>query len=93
MTVEKTAVRGTPDVDRASTSHIERKNGSLRQWCKRLTRLTYAFSKKWENLQSALALHFAYYNFCRVHSSLRVTPAMEAGVADHVWTIEELMQA
>lgn len=91
--VEKTAVRGTPDVDRASTSHIERKNGSLRQWCKRLTRLTYAFSKKWENLQSALALHFAYYNFCRVHSSLRVTPAMEAGVADHVWTIEELMQA
>src|SRR4051794_36603020 len=51
--------------------------GTLRQWCKRLTRLTYAFSKKWENLRAALALHFAHYNFCRIHSSLRLTPAME----------------
>ena len=93
VTVEKQAMRGNPDLNRASTSHVERKNGSLRQWCKRLTRLTYAFSKKWENLQSALALHFAYYNFCRVHSSLRVTPAMEAGIADHVWTLTELIEA
>jgi IS1 family transposase len=91
VTVEKQAMRGNPDLNRASTSHVERKNGSLRQWCKRLTRLTYAFSKKWENLQSALALHFAYYNFCRVHSSLRVTPAMEAGITEHVWTLEELV--
>ena len=93
VTVEKQAMRGNPDLNHASTSHVERKNGSLRQWCKRLTRLTYAFSKKWENLQSALALHFAYYNFCRVHSSLRVTPAMEAGIADHVWTLTELIGA
>ncbi len=82
-----------PDLDRASTSHVERKNGSLRQWCKRLTRLTYAYSKKWEHLHAALALHFAYYNFCRVHRSLRVTPAMAAGVTDHVWTLRELIGA
>jgi transposase-like protein/IS1 family transposase len=91
VTVEKQAIQGNPDLKRASTSHVERKNGSLRQWCKRLTRLTYAFSKKWENLQSALALHFAYYNFCRVHSSLRVTPAMEAGITDRVWTLADLI--
>jgi hypothetical protein len=58
----------------------------LRQWCNRLTRLTYAFSKKWENLKAALALHFLYYNFVRIHGSLRVTHAMEAGITDHVWT-------
>ena len=91
VTVEKMAMRGNPDLDRASTSHVERKNGSLRQWCKRLTRLTYAFSKKWDNLKAALALHFAYYNFCRVHSSLRVTPAMEAGISDRVWEISDLI--
>ncbi|HJR61507.1 MAG TPA: IS1 family transposase [Vicinamibacterales bacterium] len=91
VAVAKDAVIGTPDLDRASTSHVERKNGSLRQWCKRLTRLTYAYSKKWEHLHAALALHFAYYDFCRVHRSLRVTPAMEAGVTDHVWSIKELV--
>ena len=91
VSVEKAAIMGTPNMKRASTSHVERQNGTLRQWCKRLTRLTYAFSKKWDNLKAALALHFAYYNFCRVHSSLRVTPAMEAGNADHVWTIGELI--
>jgi len=89
--LEKTAMRGSPDLGRASTSHVERKNGSLRQWCKRLTRLTYAFSKKWDNLKAALALHFAYYNFCRVHSSLRVTPAMEAGITDRIWGIRDLL--
>ena len=73
VTVDKTAILGNPDLPFASTSHVERKNGSLRQWCKRLTRLTYAFSKKWENLQAALALHFAYYNFVRIHGSLRIT--------------------
>jgi len=90
VSVAKDTISGTPDLDRAGTSHVERKNGTLRQWCKRLTRLTYAFSKKRENLQAALALHFAHYNFCRVHSSLRVTPAMEAGITDHVWTLAEL---
>ena len=93
IAVQKDAVSGTPDLDRASTSHVERKNGTLRQWCKRLTRLTYAFSKKWDNLKAALALHFAHYNFCRVHGSLRMTPAMEAGIADRVWTIEDLIAA
>jgi IS1 family transposase len=93
VTVDKTAIRGNPNLNRASTSHVERKNGSLRQWCKRLTRLTYAFSKSWDNLRAALALHFAYYNFCRIHSSLRVTPAMEAGIADHVWDLRELIAA
>jgi IS1 family transposase len=93
VSVAKDAVTGMPDLDRASTSHIERKNGSLRQWCKRLTRLTYSYSKKWEHLHAALALHFAYYNFCRVHRSLRVTPSMESKVTDHIWTLRELLQA
>jgi hypothetical protein len=78
---------------RACTSHVERQNGTLRQWRKRLTRLTYAFSKNWDNLRAALALHFAYYNFCRIHRSLRVTPAMEAGVSDRVWEIRDLLEA
>jgi len=91
VTVEKSMQRGNPDLEAAGTSHVERKNGSLRQWCKRLTRLTYAFSKKKENLRAALALHFWYYNFARIHRSLRVTPAMEAKVTDHVWTLPELM--
>lgn len=61
VSVQKAAILGEPNMDRATTSHVERENGSLRQWCKRLTRLTYAFSKNWENLRAALALHFAYY--------------------------------
>ena len=88
-----TPVSGNPDKSRICTSHVERQNGTLRQWCKRLTRLTYAFSKKWENLQAALALHFAYYNFCRIHGSLRITPAMEAGITEHVWDLSELIAA
>jgi hypothetical protein len=91
--VQKDAVSGRPDLDRAETSHVERKNGTLRQWCKRLTRLTYAFSKKWDNLKAALALHFAHYNFCRVHGALRITPAMAAGISDHIWTLGELINA
>lgn len=90
VTVEKSVGSGNPDLSRACTSHVERKNGSLRQWCRRLTRLTYAFSKKKENLRAALALHFWYYDFARIHGSLRVTPAMEAGIASRVWTLAEL---
>jgi transposase-like protein/IS1 family transposase len=86
-----TPVYGDPDERKICTSHIERQNGSLRQWCKRLTRLTYAFSKKWENLRAALALHFAYYNFCRVHSSLKMTPAAAAGLTHGTWTLAELL--
>jgi len=80
-----------PDLDRATTSYVERKNGSLRQWCKYLTKLTYAYSKNLEHLNAALALHFAFYDLCRVHSSLRVTPAMEAGITGHVWELRELL--
>jgi hypothetical protein len=63
----------------------------MRMRIRRLTRLTNAFSKKLENLKAAIALHFAYYNFCRIHQTLRVTPAMEAGLTDHVWTLAELL--
>ena len=85
--------RGYPDMRRVCTSHIERQNGSLRQWCKRLTRLTYAFSKKWGSLKAALALHFAYYNFCRKHQIIKASPAMAAGITDHVWNMRELLEA
>src|SRR5690242_7045200 len=88
---EKKPVYGNPDVDRICTSHIERQNGSLRLWCKRFTRLTYGFSKKWENLRAALALHFAYYNFVRVHRSIKQTPAMASGLASHALTLRELL--
>jgi transposase-like protein/IS1 family transposase len=82
---------GDPDPAHISTSYVERQNLTMRMAIRRFTRLTNAFSKKLLNLKMAVALHFAYYNFCRVHSSLRVTPAMEAGIADHVWTIQELL--
>ena len=70
---------------------MERQNLTIRMMCRRFTRLTNAFSKKLANLKAALALHFAYYNFCRVHKTLRVTPAMAAGVTDRVWGLEELL--
>jgi IS1 family transposase len=83
--------RGNPDPKHISTSFIERQNLTLRMQVRRLTRLTNAFSKKLSHLKAAVALHFAYYNFCRVHRSLRVTPAMEAGLTDHVWELKELI--
>jgi IS1 family transposase len=86
-----TPVFGNPDPNRICTSHVERQNLSMRMQMRRLTRLTNAFSKKWENLRAALALYFAFYNFCRVHKTLRVTPAMEAGITDRIWTIAELL--
>jgi hypothetical protein len=82
---------GTPDPSRICTSHVERQNLTIRMGMRRMTRLTNAFSKKWEHLEAAYALHFAYYNFCRIHKTLRVTPAMEQGITDHVWTIAELI--
>lgn len=84
-------IMGLPKRERICTSHIERQNLSIRMGMRRMTRLTNGFSKKWENLEAAYALWFAYYNFCRVHQTLRVTPAMESGLTDHVWTIAELM--
>jgi IS1 family transposase/transposase-like protein len=91
--VEVVPRAGMPDFERVCTSHIERQNLTMRMQIRRLTRLTNAFSKKWENLRAAIALHFAYYNFCRIHQTLRVTPAMEAGLTDHVWELKELLAA
>jgi IS1 family transposase/transposase-like protein len=82
---------GRPDPRHISTSYIERQNLTIRMAIRRFTRLTNAFSKKLDNHKAACALHFAYYNFCRIHRSLRVTPAMEAGLTDHIWTIRELL--
>jgi IS1 family transposase len=82
---------GDPGPDHISTSFVERQNLTMRMAMRRFTRLTNAFSKKLSHLKAATALHFAYYNFCRVHSSLRITPAMEAALTDHVWSINELL--
>lgn len=85
------AIAGRPDPKQISTSYVERQNLTMRMQMRRFTRLTNAFSKKVENLTAAVALHYMQYNFCRVHQSLRVTPAMEAGLTNHVWSVEELL--
>jgi IS1 family transposase len=82
---------GNPDPKHISTSFIERQNLTMRMSMRRFTRLTNGFSKKIENHRHSVALHYMHYNFCRVHSSLRVTPAMEAGLSNHVWTLTELL--
>jgi IS1 family transposase len=84
-------VRGDPDPKHISTSYVERQNLTMRMSMRRFTRLTNAFSKKVENHAAAVALYFMYYNFGRIHQTLRVTPAMEAGVANHVWSVEEIV--
>lgn len=80
-----------PDMDHVSTSYIERSNLSIRMQVRRFTRLTNAFSKKLANHAAAFALYMMFYNFARVHQTLRITPAMAAGVSDHVWNIEEIV--
>jgi IS1 family transposase len=82
---------GNPNRDHISTSYVERQNLNLRMGVRRFTRLTNAFSKKFENHCHMVAIYHAYYNFCRVHQTLRVTPAMEAGLTDHIWSLEELV--
>jgi transposase-like protein/IS1 family transposase len=84
---------GEPARMNICTSHVERQNLTIRMQMRRFTRLTNAFSKKRENLKAAVALFFAYYNFCRIHSSIKTTPAVEAGLTDHVWSIQELLAA
>jgi IS1 family transposase len=84
-------LRGDPDPSHISTSYVERQNLTMRMSMRRFTRLTNAFSKKLENHVAAIALHFMYYNFARIHRTLRVTPAMAAGVSNHVWSIEEIV--
>src|SRR2546423_12649475 len=91
MGTRKAVISGNPDYNHVSTSYAERQNLTMRMSMRRFTRLTNAFSKKLENLEHAVALHFMNYNFCRIHQSLRVTPAMESGVSDHVWSLEEVI--
>jgi len=88
----KVRVKGKPDMKKVSTSICERNNLTMRMGMRRFTRLTNAFSKKVENHAHAVALHFMHYNFCRVHGSLRVTPAMQAALSDHVWDLEEIVR-
>ncbi|TKD10453.1 IS1 family transposase [Polyangium fumosum] len=90
--ITKKVVHGAPNLDRASTSHVERANLTVRMHIRRFMRRGNAFSKKIENHRAAMSLHVAWYNFVRVHESLRVTPAMEAGITDHVWSVQELVE-
>jgi IS1 family transposase len=88
---ERKRIMGVPDPAHISTSFVERQNLTMRMGMRRFTRLTNAFSKKVENHAYQVALHFMNYNYCRVHKTLRVTPAMEAGITDHVWSLEDIL--
>lgn len=90
VSAEPREINGNPDINKVSTSYVERQNLTMRMGMRRLTRLTNGFSKKVENLEHAVSLHFMHYNFSRIHKTLRVTPAMEAGISDHVWSLEEI---
>jgi hypothetical protein len=90
MGARKAIISGAPDHNHVSTSYVERQNLTMRMSMRRFTRLTNGFSKKLENLEHAVALHYMHYNFCRIHQTLRVTPAMEAGISDHVWSLDEV---
>ena len=88
---KKNVVSGHPDLAHVSTSYTERQNLTMRMSMRRFTRLTNGFSKKVENHEHSIAIHYMYYNFCRIHQTLRVTPAMEAGIADHAWDLAEVV--
>jgi IS1 family transposase len=88
---EKRPVTGNPDMDKVSTSYVERQNLTMRMHMRRFTRLTNAFSKKLENHMHAISLYFMFYSFCKIHKTLRVTPAMEAGITDYVWNLEDVI--
>ncbi len=88
---QQRVVSGRPDPKHISTSYVERQNLTMRMSMRRFTRLTNGFSKKLANLKHAVALHYMHYNFARIHKTLRVTPAMEAGIESHVWDIEEIL--
>lgn len=92
MSVKRNPILGNPVIDLISTSHVEKQNHTLRMHCRRLTRLTNAFSKKLENFKAAVALHYAYYNFVKFNSAIRCTPAMAAGVSNSAWTVRELVE-
>jgi IS1 family transposase len=92
VSIKKSIVAGAPEICRITTSHVEKQNHTIRMHCRRLTRLTNAFSKKLENFKAAMAMHFAYYNFCKIHGAIRCTPAMEAGIEPSQWTVAELVE-
>lgn len=92
VAVKRAAISGAPAPERISTSLVERQNLTMRMSMRRFTRLTNGFSKKLSGLKAAVALHFAHYNFCRIHSTTRVTPALAAGVSSRVWELEELVE-
>ena len=92
MGARKAVISGNLDHNHVSTSYVERQNLTMRMSMRRFTRLTNGHSKKLENHEHAVAIHYMYYNFARIHQSLRVTPAMEAGVSDHVWELEEIIE-
>ncbi|MBX3742744.1 MAG: DDE-type integrase/transposase/recombinase [Akkermansiaceae bacterium] len=92
LKVKKVSAAGHPDMRRCSTSFVEKQNHTMRMHCRRLSRLTNAFSKKRENFDAAVALHFAYYNLCRIHGTLRCTPAMQAGLEKQQWTVTDLIE-
>jgi IS1 family transposase len=92
VSTEKIVIQGEPDMKQVSTSHVEKQNHTLRMHCRRLSRLTNAFSKKFENFQAAIALHMAYYNLCKVHCAIRATPAMEVGVEKSIVSVAELLE-
>lgn len=93
VNIRRTIISGRPDLKSISTSYVERQNLTMRMHMRRLTRLTNAFSKKMENFKAAVALHFAYYNFVRIHKSLRMTPAMAGGVTNKIWEVSDLIDA
>jgi hypothetical protein len=92
VSVKRIPIQGNPDPALISTSYVEKQNHTLRMHCRRLSRLTNAFSKKLENFKAAVALHYAYYNFVKKHTTLGCTPAVEAGVATSAWTVRDLVE-
>lgn len=92
VSIKKEVRQGNPDMDLVSTCFVEKQNHAVPMHCRGLSRLTNAFSKKRENFEAAVALHYAYYNLCKRHGSLRCTPAQEAGIEDSQWTVAELLE-
>lgn len=92
VSVKKKSIVGNPENSNISTSYVERQNLPMRMHCRRLTRLTNAFSKKWENLRAAVGLHFGYYNLVKIHSSIRMTPAMALNVTSSLWSVQDLVE-
>lgn len=88
---QKRRIVGTPEFEKVSTSYVERQNLTMRMHMRRFTRLTNAFSKKLENHMHAISLYFMFYNFCKIHKTLRVTPAMEAGISDNLWSLSDVV--